>query len=274
MQMIKYRFRWVSASFLGVVLFLAGYIYILRPEFIQLALLKQTEVELNKILKDLQAQKPIKEIKKSDESFKEKRAINLASDISILAERMRFNGLTVHGLDVLEGNERNRLLAFVHAEVEGGVTSLMSFLDSISSPSPLLIMLLDFHFRPGKENIFVLDMNFLLTREQFFQQFFDGPGSWAKNMNNVFCPTHGEMTVIHRSSQQEALSTSVNHMKMTGYVCQGNQVEAFLRLPNEHLISVKPGSLLGKERGVVSAISPERLEVHLSDGRKYVYQLH
>lgn len=75
----------------------------------------------------------------------------------------------------------------------------------------------------------------------------------------LFCRQSAE--VLQRQWPLDWLS--IHHMRMVGYVAEGDEQQALIQLPDANILMVRDGMVLGKEHGVVTLIEPARVIVTL-----------
>jgi Tfp pilus assembly protein PilP len=77
-----------------------------------------------------------------------------------------------------------------------------------------------------------------------------------------------------RYDDRQALqSFPLSQIKMIGFLQQGLRHAALLFLPNNSLIMVEAGAVVGKERGIIMTISNHYLELLFPDKQKKILTL-
>ncbi len=80
-----------------------------------------------------------------------------------------------------------------------------------------------------------------------------------RKLRNPFCAEDGVQAGSAQPDQARLQSVSVGSLQMAGYVHQGNQTAAWIRLPEGEIVQVVQGDVIGREQAQVNVIAQDRV---------------
>lgn len=150
----------------------------------------------------------------------------------------------------------------LHLQLQGEFKHMVYFIHQLKTQAyPASIVEYSYQ-SPGR-----MDLTILLHSQPYSRPVNDAFNHAA--IHSPFCDASEEELIFSEKNFTAPVST----MRMMGYLQQGNRHFAMLALPNGSVIDVFPQSLIGKERGLVTTITRDHVEVMLSNGQHVVLKM-
>ena len=89
-------------------------------------------------------------------------------------------------------------------------------------------------------------------------------------VRNPFCQADNHMPPITRDDRALLMAIPLTQIRMTGLIQQAARKLALLTLPTGVVVDVAVGDVVGKEKGVITDISADRVEVLVGKERIYI----
>jgi hypothetical protein len=262
---MQYKYRWIHAIVITLVIFMLGFFYTLQPDLEQLANLRKREAHLVQRLamhKKIIKQKIIKidrMAKENSPSAQDARPHFLADIVALVH---------LHGL-IIQSMKMVPLLSdaiTLHLVLKGNFQQAMSFAFALSKPVyPAFI--LDFSYQVSEKNKVILTMKVLMLDGN---RQIDDPQEILSPLHNPFCFGRSANELDSKNEENKRASTPLTQLKMVGYLQQDFRCQALILLPTNAVIAVVVGSILGLEHGNVIAVTKDHVVVELPDKRRRV----
>lgn len=150
----------------------------------------------------------------------------------------------------------------LHLQLQGEFKHIVNFIQQLKIRDYPASIVEYAYQTPGR-----MDLTILLHSQTY-------PQSMRVELNNAaihspFCNANEEELIF----TEKNFTVPVSTMRMMGYLQQGTRHFAMLALPNGSVIDVFPQSLIGKERGLVTTVARDHIEVMLSGGQRIVLNM-
>jgi Pilus assembly protein, PilP len=244
---MQYKFRWIYAGLLAILIFVSGFFYYLYPLINHIFLLKKEILAL-----------PIAPAKhfhlKSINQYTTKNKDQLLTDLIALIE---MNQLKIHAIDFLNGTFENDHRQRLHLRLEGKFISLKQFIFAMNKTTPEII-LTNFMFAMNPDKNLGIEIELLLLKPQ---------DVLPSPLNDVHITKNDTLFCDHADQfkQEDTSFISINQMKMVGFIQQGAHISALILLPTAQVIMANTLQILGKEKARVTTITKHRITFVTAD---------
>jgi hypothetical protein len=259
---MQYKYRWwLLLAMMG--LFSIGiYCYVILPSMSRLVELKATEKKLREELIQLRRLAKLPAVlAQAGPALPPRGQVDLVSDL--LAE-VQVSGLIVQSARVLSQETDDEVK--LKLELQGGfkqISTLIFLLGKLAYPMGVL----DFSYDVPASGLPHFSANIVILKHRLSRQ-----ESLATEvlpeMSDPFCVAG---VLPSRAAEEHAIKWQafpVAMIKMVGSFEQGQHKQALLWQPNNDVLAVEVGSLVGRERARVRAIEEDSLDLVLPDGRR------
>lgn len=253
-MIFPYRYRWLYAIILNIILLSFSYYYLIQQKWQHLDLLKKEINHHKKILSVMAEAKYLPKKMLGESNLFVHSQPEFIFDVTTSVYRQ---GLHLRSLHFLPNKDRVHLL--VHLVLRGQYLQLLTFIDNLyESHYPLTI--LDFDYKLGENNYYEFSMDISMRNGQ---REMDTPLSLPKIVN-PFC--NADNGLIEQLDKINLQAIALEQLKMVGYFKQNNHVFALLRIPGNRVTDIGVGDVIGKERGVVKYIFKNKIAVQMPQG--------
>ncbi len=250
--MNHYKYRWFYALAAAAITCLLGVVGVIYPDWQQFMdgreAVRNLSGKLQALSDNSEQRVPIPVLTPEQQAVR---------PLSVLTVFAHLAGLSVQSVQRAEAGKEllfhfvaqgdfRRVAAFVSLLEKSGSVFISNFASKLTEENKLKLEAdILFNFIPPL-NI----LNIAADQEKF------------STIDNPFCTT---VDVPRRNDSALLASTPLSQMKMTGYLGRGGANLAFILLPNDMVMTVEKGMLLGSERGIVNLVEQDRVVVELPD---------
>lgn len=232
-----FEHRWAYSLCVSAMLISLGYMYDVRPSLVRLRDLEATELILSERLlhvdkNNLKASNPV--LLKSKNQF---------AGLHDLINKIHENGLSIVKIQPPLGKNIKSEYYVTHFIMEGNIQNIYYFIESYED----IISVKNFSIRVTENNHIVLAVDILLRYFYDLKQVQNN--KILQKINPFFCYAR-KHSIFHSVTQTFPLK----QMKMVGCFHQGNRQQALILLPNQALLSLERGAMVGSERAIVSEV--------------------
>lgn len=256
--MTYYNYRWLIALTLSGVIVALGFVYFIQPGQKRLAELR---VQALRLTSQLAAIKTFNTAS-SDSLVPPSTQADRVAMLSWFAHQQ---GLFIQSMDYLAAQQSYAAdTELIRLNLQGSWPALASFLFALNRQPSMPIR--DFAFTLLDQQALRLSVELYLLKNQWPLP------PLQKNIvpkQTLFCP--GLQGLASNSSADtfiQTASVTLDRIKMLGYLQQGARRVALVLLPNNEVVSVEQGSLLGREQGLVTLVSTDHLLITLPDKKQ------
>ena len=255
--MRHYDYRWLYGIVLFWFIMLFGYCYLIQPEHEAL----RSAAKIEKKLKAAAM-----------------RSQTLQVEVMPAASSHPYQYTDALSMLFLSAHKAGATLQRVHLQISlpaqdsvqlaaaGSFKQLANFIFTLQH-QPILMMVTDFSWRLPSINQLTLNMTVQLLKYGMpRKQFNDNQFS---NTDSAFCTADKSLSDV-RVNLAQAQTIPLAWLKMAAYLRQDNRIEAWVRLPNDGLISVKKADRIGKEHAVITQITPEQIVMTTAQGKRVI----
>ncbi len=242
-----YRYRWLWVITMSLIVMGAGYFFDLQKKIIHIDELQQTKKEW--VEKGMV--KPSSRVIHPHDLPLRMTEKNEVIDISNWVQLAHVCGVDIHSVKSMQGK-------IIHFVVQGTIDQLYAFISMLEKQNRIQMRQLSCKIL--NEDQLLIETDILLPVRTISFLSFATPFPELSLRHNPFCTTRIIKKVPHDLSSQ-LQDIPLRSLTMVGYLRQGQHVQALLLLPNHTLIAISPGVMLGKERGVASAIQSDGVDV-------------
>lgn len=261
---MKYQYRWYYAAVVSVAVMILVYVYDLKPAISRLTSMRQSEARTSKKLKIYRkkiVKQPVNETKNLVHSIE---SSTYLSDILALVS---VSGMVMQTVNLSKRPSQDDDIELIHLVALGQFHQATAFFYAIARQTyPVLIT--NFSYKKNDKNIFSMTMDVLVWKEN--ASFFLIENDKIKVLpgpHNPFCGA--ENAVIDHENDVSALqSFALARLKMQGYLQQGERHLALILLPNNSLVAVQNGAVIGKEHAIITEIFRDHTQFLLPGKQK------
>lgn len=252
---MQYQYRWIYGLMTFLFLIVTGYFYYIQPQWQEMHRLRNERQEL---LQRLNSEKNW--IERMQGYPKTSLAQSLLGQVDLIGtflDEVHKENLLINSLQILPITKWHDVdVCVLHIEVIGDYQQITSFISIWQQQLPQVV-LADFSYHSQKENKYLFSAEIILAKKKL-TALTGGKVGLFQSMSNPFCSSHaGElMSTIDLST---AASFSLTQMRMIGYMQLGERKEALILLPNNVIVAVKEGMVVGREAGTVEEIKANHL---------------
>lgn len=250
---MTYPYRWYLASLFSGIILLFGYGYDLKPIWNELHTQKINEKTMASELTHLHA---LLSSNRHDRLVKQENFSNQTDHMQVIPALVAI--VRLQGLHLQSIQEQAPLL---HLVVRGNFNQLVAFTFMLANDAAMMIR----DFELGETDDKQLQMTLTMRVENKIISF-DNSFINTMHLQNPFCGMNHSTTQDLATSSNVLSSISLHQIKMVGYIHQGDRSAAMILLPNETTMSIAQGFILGAERGVVTQIQHNQINLTLSTG--------
>ena len=256
--MTYYKYRWLIALALSGVLIALGFMYVIQPGLQRIAQLRSLKQSLTSRLTEM----------KSVTAASRDAAIlpiSQPDEIAMLARLTQEQGLLIQSMDYVRPHQLHATETdLIRLNLQGDLSALADFLFSLGQQAYMPIQ--NFTLKLVEQQHLRLMIEVYLLKNKW-------PLSPVQKQpmpaSNLFCLSTQIMSADSSADTfAQASSATLDRIKMLGYLQQGSRRAALVLLPNNLVISVEQGSLLGREQGLVTLVSADHLIVTLPDKKQ------
>lgn len=265
----KHPWLYVLAAFVAVML--GGYFYDIQDKLAQQVRQRETEKYLLDQLSDLN-----KRVSNQNEAATDslimlphQGQVDLLSDLLV---QVHMSGLAIKSVSFGSKSKLNfNEAAIVHLLVLGDFEQMSSLIGQLSRQArPMLV--LDFSGQSTERNKLIFSMDVLILKSKMKNSGMEPIG--GKSIFNPFCFSGNAALLSSENDASHLDSLSLKQMKMVGYLQQGGYRQAYILLPNKSVFVMTPGSLIGKERGLVLKIERDHALLELQAKKRFVINMY
>jgi len=244
--------RWPGILLANLLIFFTAYFYDIKPGYSRITMLKLKQAQLCGVL----ASRKERLLEKQKHDFNNMAESASQSDMELLSY--------VTGL---AGKSSVRLVSYAFKKTslnfifEGDYSWAANFMEELLRSFNVE----DIQHLSYKKNK-KLELNLNLAA---FPVLSSSKGKISIKLKNHFCSKGQTFTVPEDQKHTFKFFYSVNDLKMAGYLHAENYHLALVALPDETVVDVSVGSLLGKERGKVTEINENDITILLPGGAIY-----
>lgn len=256
---MHYKNRWLYALLLSLVLIGVAFFYDVAPALNTQTRLRKTEIQLAKQLTDLKRDAH----GASQAIFADKDTLTPSDRdpalLSALVAAVQTSGLHIQSIDRVSLQSEQEMV--FHLTAKGNFTQLGAFVFHVeTSAYPMLVM--DFTCEAKEANAFLFAADVLLLKNKM--QITSTENATVFAGENPFCDANTQ-SLSFQNAQEIMRSIPLQHMKMIGHSQHEQRYTALLLLPENVVVAVEKGFLLGKEGGVVTDIQRDHVRILLPD---------
>lgn len=265
---MHYESRWINAFWVGGLIIIVGFFYDIKPKWNEyhelnhkFFLLKKEILVKKKKLHDRKKSHNFIILSDNDKKNQEAHALFL------IVEAMNAQGLSLQKAikKVSAIKEKKDVIVF-HVIAEGNFKKVYSFMMMLFQYSNFLTFL-DFSYLKNAEKkfIFTADIAFFHPKkiENITMFKFDNKEKWV----DPFCSNQD--FYLH-FNEENLTHYSVFQMKIIGFLQLAFRQEAWMKLPNQSIFSVKVGDVIGKERARITHLSTDEMVMLFPNHEKHV----
>ncbi len=248
---------WYALIF-SVMMLLIGYVDDAAPHLMQIHQLRDEEKNIKNELSFLR-----KKMIASNKKIAMVSTHHVIKDrLSALLTLAQSNGLVVQSVKSISSQQnRSNKTNMMQLQLLGQFQSGMSFILALSNEMSGWVIE-NFSVKANESSqefilvVMMVDESYLYAQSKLKQNIF--------LLSNPFCTSNNW---VSSSISESAMSQSVSlhSFKMIGVLRQGERRKAFFMLPTGETFLVGLGTVLGKERGMVTAIHANAVEIRLPD---------
>ena len=254
----NFRYRWCYALIITVVLIMVGYLYVLKPQIVELSALREQEKQLKAELSSLQhVEKNIA----GSASMLASPSIGKMDLLSLLPTLARLHGVNLRFIRIKAGAMQPTNETRMSVMVEGEFTLLLRFVFSLTEQVQDLLIE-SFSYQVSKQRTLQLALELYKSPRVTSSTKFKA--ETITTMQNPFCLAFDNAAHVHAHDALGVSMFSIKQMKMTGYLSQGGREEALLVLPTGAIVEVSVGDELGSEKALITGIQADHVGLVVS----------
>jgi Tfp pilus assembly protein PilO len=268
---MNYKYRWFYSVFMVISIMTLGYLYELQPLLSQIKTLRLDErgakSQLDKLSQLAKQEAAVNEGKWAAQQHSQ------SGFLADLFELVNSSGLKLQSVRFAMPQEFSVMgVDMAHLTVKGGFAEISSFIFSIANqPSPILMT--DFSYKSVDGSQLLMTMDILALKVNLKKLPLYGDEAGFADVHNPFCALSSAMPVSQEDAVSKMQSTLLRQIKMVGYLHQAPRSSALVQLPNSVVMEVGLGNVIGRERGIVTNVERDFMQVMLSDHSKYLMKM-
>jgi Tfp pilus assembly protein PilO len=249
---MHYKNRWIYAFAISFVMAGLGFFYGIKNDLHDLIAMQQTERTLKSKFLVSSNSTDLHRLDRSivrDNRGRFTLETDFLSNVWYSADQ---SGLTIKSstYSTAESNLKAEDLA-MHVVAEGNFQQLTTFLFALNQKT-YTVLITDLLCKAKQQSLTIV-MDIILVKMILPDSKDDKPPS---QILNPFCLPEGMQV---KSNADSLKITPLIQIKMVGHLQQGKRQYALLLLPDNNLISVQPGLVIGKEQAVITQIQSNRI---------------
>lgn len=254
---MSYKYRWILAMLGCGLIILFGYFYAIQPGLTRLTLLRKLKKDLlSELVNVTQLNSRLVHLPASKSAI-ERKATDWLTD---LFTQLWLNDLKVKSIEMGFDSEHE---VFAQLRVQGDFKNIFSFVHTL----PLRYSITDFNYQlENNDYLFFMKIMASATENIEINQY---ATLALASIGNPFCHEK-ERPNIHSAEMDKQLLglTSIQQIKMKGYIRQEKRIAALLLLPNGELFTAELGWILGQEQAELIDIQSNHVLFKLPNNKK------
>lgn len=265
---MQYSLRWWYAAGIILLLSLTGFIWDWYPGLKHLHDLRAQETQATAERLSLQEKALRKKVRIAGQN---RRLASELNRIHVLMKLVHDSGVVLQQVKLLDDPLGKYSRLRIHLSILGTFSVLNAFLAALHGLQ-ILVVIENFTWQYNGADELQLALD-ILSPAAISN---DSGGKFlafaVSGVRDPFCAA--QQTPIPGSSQLHAsLSVPLAQIRMTGFMKHGARIMAIVAMPENKVIVIEPGVILGKEHGKVSTITRDHVVVRLPQGRQFIVKM-
>lgn len=256
---MQYKYRWLYAILLFFILIALAYWWVLSPS---LQIIKEKRTQIQVIENELRLlEKSRVDIHHAPKRIMQKMDVLALLPILTQSKHVRIRSVTTKSMKLNETK--------IKLVLEGEWLNLSEFIRVLSEQVPNGIIE-NISLQISGINQLQLAVDWVLLTESITTDSVIKP---PLQMHNLFCLTSDSAVPIRSNDSVTASLSGLQEMHMVGYYAQGERRQALIALSNGAVEVVHLGDQLGREKGWVTNIQSDKIEVMLPSQQKIILKM-
>lgn len=261
---MHYKYRWVYAFLISLFLLLSAYGYDFAPIAHQMIAMQQEEQQLKEKLTAHKQRAMLLPAKVARSAYS---SLNAMADLML---QIQLSGLIAKSVKVISATSTTETR--LQLVLLGGFQQILAFIGALNNFADLA-MILDFSCKLAEQQQLMLSLDLVLVAKNNLPEIIKQRTNIPRiKQYNPFCgaTNNNDLNVDNELIMTQSMPITL--MKMVGYWQQGHHHQALLLLPNNRMIAVNVGDVIGSERMTVTAIEADAISFASPQAKPFILE--